>query len=64
MSTIIREAQFSIGQLVHHKLFGYRGVIRGIDADFKGSAEWYDHVARTHHPERALCSRRGRTDGK
>ena len=44
---VIREAEFAIGQLVHHKLFGYRGVIVEVDAQFSGSPVWYEHVARS-----------------
>ena len=37
-------ARFRPGQLVHHKLFGYRGVVVDVDATFQGTDEWYaDH---------------------
>ena len=45
-SSIIR-AKFSIGDLIHHKLFNYRGVIVDIDATFQLSDEWYETVARS-----------------
>jgi len=35
----------SIGDLIHHKLFGYRGVIVDIDPYFQLTDEWYDMVA-------------------
>jgi heat shock protein HspQ len=38
-------ARFRIGQLVHHKLFDYRGVIFDVDATFQGSEEWYETMA-------------------
>jgi len=44
-------AQFSIGQIVHHKLFDYRGVIFDVDPRFKGSDEWYEQVARSRPPK-------------
>ena len=47
----MRESAFSIGQIVHHKLFGYRGVIFDVDADFQGTEEWYDQVAKSRPPK-------------
>ena len=41
------KAKFRIGQIVHHKLFDYTGVIFDIDAIFQGSEEWYEQVARS-----------------
>lgn len=43
----ITRAAFAIGQLVHHKLYDYRGVVFDIDPCFQGSDEWYDSVARS-----------------
>ena len=44
------EAKFSIGQVVHHQRFDYRGVIADVDATFQGTDEWYDEVARSRPP--------------
>ncbi len=44
-------ARFSVGQLVHHRLFDYRGVIVDVDPMFLGSEEWYEQVARTRPPK-------------
>jgi heat shock protein HspQ len=44
-------AQFSIGDLVHHKLFGYRGVIVDVDPRLMLSDEWYETVARSRPPK-------------
>ncbi len=44
------EAKFSVGELVIHRLFGYRGVIYDIDPVFLGTDEWYDKVALTRPP--------------
>ena len=43
--------KFLVGQLVHHRLFDYRGVIYDIDEIFQGSDEWYDQVARSRPPK-------------
>ena len=45
------EAKFQVGQIVHHKLFDYIGVIFDIDPMFQGTDEWYEHVARSHPPK-------------
>jgi heat shock protein HspQ len=45
------EAKFHIGQLVHHRLFDYRGVIVDVDPVFQGSEEWYEQVARSRPPK-------------
>ena len=47
----ITTAKHSIGDLVHHKLFGYRGVIVDIDPCFQLTDEWYDAVARSRPPK-------------
>lgn len=44
-------AKFSLGQIVHHRLFDYRGVIFDIDIHFQGSEEWYDAVAQSRPPK-------------
>ncbi len=44
-------ARLRLGQLVHHKLFDYRGVIVDVDAIFSGSEEWYQTMARTRPPK-------------
>ena len=44
------EARFGVGQLVHHRLFGYRGAVVDVDARFEGSEEWYQQVARSRPP--------------
>ena len=46
-----RDPKFSIGQLIHHKMFDYRGVIVDVDEVFKGSEEWYAIVARSRPPK-------------
>ena len=43
-------AKFSVGQLVHHRLFDYRGVIYDVDAGFQGTDEWYDENATSRPP--------------
>ena len=49
MATI--DAGFSIGELIHHSLFDYRGVIFDVNPVFQGSEEWYEQVARSRPPK-------------
>ena len=51
MNTEGTPARFAIGELIHHRLFGYRGVVYDIDPVFSGSEEWYEHVARSRPPK-------------
>ena len=45
------ESAFFVGQIVHHKLFDYRGVIYDVDPVFQGTDEWYEQVARSRPPK-------------
>jgi heat shock protein HspQ len=49
--TEIRRARFSVGELIHHRMFDYRGVIVDADPTFQGSEAWYDTVARSRPPK-------------
>lgn len=44
-------AHFSVGDLVYHKLFEYRGVVVDVDPQFMLSEEWYDSVAQSRPPK-------------
>jgi heat shock protein HspQ len=50
MAKIVK-AKWHIGQLVHHRLFDYRGVIYDVDPVFMLSDEWYAQVARSRPPK-------------
>jgi heat shock protein HspQ len=43
-------ARFSVGQLIHHRLFDYRGVVIDVDPVFQGTEEWYRSATRTDPP--------------
>jgi len=53
MSNVIefRRAKFSVGALVSHLRFGYRGVIVDVDATFQLDDEWYEMVAKSRPPK-------------
>jgi heat shock protein HspQ len=44
------KAKFFVGELVHHRLFDYRGAIFDVDPEFQGSEEWYAQMARSRPP--------------
>ena len=46
-------ARFEVGQLVTHRLFGYRGVVYDVDPKFSLSGDWYDQMARSQPPKDA-----------
>jgi len=41
------EPHFTIGQIVHHRRFDYRGVIIDIDLAFAHTVDWYDLMAKS-----------------
>ncbi len=49
--TPITRTMFSVGEVVHHRLFDYRGVIVDVDRSFQGSEEWYAQMARSRPPK-------------
>ena len=44
-------ALWSVGQVIRHRRFQYRGVIVDVDPVFSGTDEWYDAVARSRPPK-------------
>ena len=47
----LTSAKFAPGQLVHHKLFEYRGVVIDVDSHFQGTREWYGAMAKSRPPK-------------
>ncbi|MEM8963254.1 MAG: heat shock protein HspQ [Acidobacteriota bacterium] len=45
------EAKFSVGDVIHHRRFAYRGVIIDVDPDFQLTDEWYEEVAKSRPPK-------------
>jgi len=44
------QARFDVGQVIHHRLFDYRGVVFDVDPCFQGTDEWYEKVAASRPP--------------
>ena len=47
----VQKVNFQIGQIVHHVLFDYIGVIYDVDPVFEGTDEWYNQMARSRPPK-------------
>jgi heat shock protein HspQ len=39
--SIMREAKFSVGQVVRHRFYPFRGVVFDIDPEFDNTEEWW-----------------------
>ncbi|MCB1761147.1 MAG: heat shock protein HspQ [Gammaproteobacteria bacterium] len=51
MNPVIAAADYPIGQIVHHKLFDYRGVVCDVDPVFMLPDTWYERVASSRPPK-------------
>jgi heat shock protein HspQ len=47
-----RTAKFSIGDVVHHKKFSFRGVVFDVDPEFSNTEEWWEAIPIEIRPER------------
>ena len=54
------DAAFSMGELVWHRLFDYRGVVIDVDPVFMGSEEWYEQMAMSQPPKDQPVAEGGR----
>jgi len=46
----VSHARFSIGDVVRHRMFDFRGVIFDVDPVFANSDEWYDSIPEDARP--------------
>ncbi len=51
MSTM-KTAKFSIGQVVRHRLFSFRGIIFDVDPQFANTEEWYESIPAEVRPRK------------
>lgn len=49
---MIAEAKFSIGQVVKHRIFPFRGVIFDVDPVFNNTEEWYQAIPEEVRPRK------------
>ncbi len=47
-----RVAKFGIGQVVRHRLHGFRGIIFDIDPVFNNTEEWYQSIPAERRPRK------------
>lgn len=47
---LVGQARFAPGEIVRHRLFGFRGVIFDIDPVFANSEEWYESIPESMRP--------------
>ena len=48
----LKKAKFSIGEVVRHRLFEFRGVIYDVDFQFNNSDEWYQSIPKDARPRK------------
>jgi heat shock protein HspQ len=48
----IKTAKFSIGQVVRHRLFPFRGLIFDVDPEFNNTEEWYQAIPAEVRPRK------------
>jgi len=48
----IRSTQFSIGQVVRHRLYAFRGVIVDVDPEFNNTEEWWQAIPEETRPHK------------
>ena len=47
-----KKAKFSIGEIVKHRHFNFRGVIYDVDFEFNNSEEWYQSIPKDVRPRK------------
>ncbi|TIU00560.1 MAG: heat shock protein HspQ, partial [Mesorhizobium sp.] len=52
VSTMMKTAKFSIGQVVRHRLFPFRGIIFDVDPQFANTDEWYEAIPADVRPRK------------
>ncbi len=48
----IKSTQFSIGQVVRHRVYQFRGVIVDVDPEFSNSEEWWQSIPEEVRPRK------------
>lgn len=49
-TNITKKPMFTIGQVVRHRFFPFRGVIFDVDAEFANSEEWWESIPAEIRP--------------
>ena len=48
----IRNTQFTIGQVVRHRVYPFRGVIIDVDPEFSNTEEWWESIPEDIRPSK------------
>ena len=48
----MRRAKFRVGEVVRHRLFGFRGIVYDIDAAFNSTEEWWQSIPEHARPHK------------
>ena len=48
----MRDARFSIGEVVRHRFYPFRGVIYDVDPTFSNTEEWWESIPEEVRPAR------------
>ena len=48
----MRQAKYSIGQVVKHRVYPFRGVIFDVDPQFNNTDEWYNSIPAEIRPKK------------
>ena len=48
----IQNTQFSIGQVVRHRVYPFRGVIVDVDPEFNNTDEWWESIPEDVRPRK------------
>ena len=48
----VRQAMFSVGQVVRHRFYPFRGVVFDIDPEFANTDEWWESIPADIRPRK------------
>ena len=49
---MVGQGKFSVGQIVRHRLYAFRGVIFDVDPIFNNTDEWYNSIPAERRPSK------------
>ena len=49
---VVRQGKFTVGQIVRHRLYPFRGVIFDVDPVFNNTEEWYQSIPAERRPSK------------
>ncbi|MBP8940239.1 MAG: heat shock protein HspQ, partial [Agrobacterium sp.] len=47
-----RDAKFTLGEIVRHKVFPFRGVVIDVDPEYANTEEWWNAIPADIRPDR------------